>query len=152
MLTEIENWYTALQQAIPVQALLGIKQSGACKARLVKQGLKEDRTSVDESNFNYYNNVLRVPNSSHTNNIPSATGSNVQNAFLHSRPYSDDMGKYPSYQEKTKPFEPIFQDLKHYANDVGMKTATSTSKRCYCKTATSTNKRHYRDQTALHAA
>ena len=32
-------------------------------------------------------------------------------------------------------------------DDVGMKTATSTSKRCYCKTATSTNKRHYRDQT-----
>ena len=56
------------------------------------------------------------------------------------------MNKCSPYHKKIRPFELIYQDLMPYANDVGMKTATSTSKRCY-RNATSTNKRHYRDQT-----
>ena len=45
------------------------------------------------------------------------------------------MNKCSSHQEKIRPFDLMFQDLKPYVNDVGIKTATST------------NKRHYRDQT-----
>ena len=44
------------------------------------------------------------------------------------------MNKCSSHQEKIRPFDLMFQDLKPYANDVGIKTATST------------NKRHYRNQ------
>ena len=44
------------------------------------------------------------------------------------------MNKFSSHQEKIRPFDLMFQDLKPYVNDVGIKTATST------------NKRHYHDQ------
>ena len=63
------------------------------------------------------------------------------------------MNKCSSHQEKIRPFDLMFQDLKPYVNDVGIKTATSTNKRHYrnqddagIKAATSTNKRHYHDQ------
>ena len=42
------------------------------------------------------------------------------------------MTKYPSYKEKTKPFELMFHDEKPYANGAGMENVTSTSKR-YCR-------------------
>jgi len=105
ILTEItpehENWYTAVQQAIPGRALLDIKRSGAWKARLVKQGFKEDRTTADGPNFNYYSNVVRF---SAVRSILARRRTmdrllctiDVQTAFLQSQPYPDGMVKYLS--------------------------------------------------------
>ena len=63
ILTEItpqhKDWHKAVQQAIPGRALLDIKRSGAWKARIVKQGFKEDRSTADGPDFNYYSNVVR---------------------------------------------------------------------------------------------
>ena len=105
ILTEItpqhKNWYKAVQQAIPGRSLLDIKRSGEWKARIVKQGFKEDKSTADGPNFNYYSNVVRF------SAVRAALARrrtldrhiciiDITTAFLQSHSYPNGMVKYMS--------------------------------------------------------
>ena len=54
------EYASAVKTATPGRILLDIKRSGMFKARAVKQGFKEDKTTADGPDFNYYSNVVKL--------------------------------------------------------------------------------------------
>ena len=52
-----DKYKQALLEAVPGRVLLDRKRNGVYKARMVKQGFKEDKEALDGSDFTYYANV-----------------------------------------------------------------------------------------------
>ena len=54
------EYATAVREAINARLLLDIKRDGTWKARLVKQGFREDKATADGPDFNYYAHVAKL--------------------------------------------------------------------------------------------
>ena len=54
-----DDWEIALKEATPGRYILTIKRNGIVKARGVKQGFKEDKTTADGADFNYSSHVAK---------------------------------------------------------------------------------------------
>ena len=54
------EYATAVREAINARLLLDVKRDGTWKARLVKQGFREDKATADGPDFNYYAHVAKL--------------------------------------------------------------------------------------------
>ena len=46
--------------AVTGRYLLDLRRNEACKARVVKQGFKENKITADGDGFNYYSHVVKL--------------------------------------------------------------------------------------------
>ena len=57
---EDHDYYTAVAEATAGRFLLDVKRDGSYKVSGVKQGFKEDKTTADGPDFNYYAHVAKL--------------------------------------------------------------------------------------------
>ena len=101
------DYEKAKNQSTTARELLDIKRSGEYKARIVKQGFKENKTMADGPNFNYYSHVARLSTVRMAILRPDRKGrsiamKDVSTAFLQSHKFPDGMHKYLSVKDPVK--------------------------------------------------
>ena len=108
ILTEVKpddvDFATAKEQAISGRFLLDIKRSGKYKARGVKQGFKEDKSTADGPGFSYYSTVAKLSTvrgallRSNRRNRRIAI-KDISTAFLQSDGYENGKVKYIVFRD-----------------------------------------------------
>ena len=105
ILTEVfpedKDWEICILKATSGRMLLDIKRSGQWKARAVKQGFREDKSTADGPDFSYYSNVVkfgavRITLARIRHKDRQLWIIDISTAFLQSDSYPDGKVKYLS--------------------------------------------------------